>query len=335
MFKAVRLCPDAVVIRPTFSKYTATARAVRALMSCLTPLVQSLSIDEAVLDMAGTAALHGAPPALVLARFAHQVERELGVTVSIGLARNRTVAKIAAGLDKPRGFRVLGAEAAAVLAAEPVGLLPGIGPAAERGLAARGVRTLADLQRMDLREALRRLGPDGPGLVQRAFLHDIRPVRPGREAKSVSAETTFDADLTDVAELERHLWRLTEKLAIRLREQDVAAQGVVLKLKTARFALRTRAARLAQPTRLPDRLFAAARGLLAREADGTAFRLIGIGAAPMVDGVAADRPDLADPGVTRAVAAQSAVDAVRARFGPDAVGRGRGLITPARSRNPD
>ena len=115
-YKALQLCPDAVVLRPDFTKYKQAARQIRALMAALTPLVQPLSIDEAVLDLAGTEALHGAPPAAVLAGFALQVEREVGITLSIGLAVNRLLAKIAAGRDKPRGFCVIGAEAASLLA---------------------------------------------------------------------------------------------------------------------------------------------------------------------------------------------------------------------------
>ncbi len=325
MFKALKACPDAVVIRPDFSKYVAAARQIRALMGRLTPLVQPLSIDEAVLDLSGTAALHGGPPALVLARFARQVEREVGVTVSIGLAANRLMAKIAAGRDKPRGFCVIGAEAAALLAPEPVGLLPGIGPAQARRLEARGITRLGHLQALDDRRAEALLGEDGPALVRRSRGEDSRAVDPSRETKSVSAETTFDADLTRREDLERHLWRLTEKLARRLREQDLAASGVVLKLKTSGFALRTRARRLAGPTRLPDVLFAQARALLAREADGTAYRLIGIGAQPLAPGSAADLPDLAEPERQRLKAAQQAIDALRGRFGPAAIGRGRGL----------
>ena len=174
-------------------------------------------------------------------------------------------------------------------------LLPGIGPAQARRLEARGITRLGHLQALDARRAEALLGEDGPALVRRARGEDARAVDPSRETKSVSAETTFDTDLTRREDLERHLWRLTEKLARRLREQDLAAAGVVLKLKTSGFALRTRARRLAGPTRLPDVLFAAARALLAREADGTAYRLIGIGAQPLAPGAAADQPDLAEP----------------------------------------
>ena len=128
MFKALKACPDAVVIRPDFAKYSAASRAIRSLMQRLSPLVQPLSIDEAVVDLSGTEALHGAPPAAVLARFARDVEAELGLTVSIGLAPNRLLAKLAAGLDKPRGFAVLGSDAAAVLAAGPSASCPASAP---------------------------------------------------------------------------------------------------------------------------------------------------------------------------------------------------------------
>ena len=324
MFKALKACPDAVVIRPDFTKYAAAARQIRALMGTLTPLVMPLSIDEAVLDLRGTEALHGMPPAAALARFARLVESEVGITISIGLAPNRLLAKLAAGRDKPRGFAVLGSDAAAVLAPEPVRVLPGIGPALERRLVARGITHLMHLQALDDRAALA-LGKDGPSLVRRARGQDDRLVELGGDTKSVSAETTFDTDVTDVPTLERHLWRMAEKLARRLREKDLAAGGVVLKLKTARFTSRTRAQRLPGATALPDRLFDAARALLAREADGTAFRLVGLGASPLADAQDADRPDLADPSVARRVAAQRAVDALRGRFGEGVIGKGRGI----------
>jgi DNA polymerase-4 len=326
MFKALALCPDAVVIKPDMAKYVAAGREIRAMMQALTPLVQPNSIDEAVLDLAGTQALHQAPPAVTMARFARRVEAELGVTVSVGLAPNRLLAKIAVERDKPRGFAVIGAaEAAALLAPEPVTLLPGVGPALARRLAAQGFTRLGQIAALADRDALARFGEEGPALAARARGEDTRPVRPEREAKSVSAETTFNTDLATAAELEPILWRLTEKLARRLRAADLAASGVVLKLKTSRFALRSRQARLGAPTQLPDVIFAAARPLLARELDGTAFRLIGIGAAGLAPGAQADPPDLADPGAMKRKAGWEAVEALRARFGAEVVKRGRGL----------
>jgi DNA polymerase-4 len=304
-------------------------RRIRAMMEGLTPLVQPLSIDEAVLDLSGTQALHGAPPAVVLARFAAAVEREVGVTVSIGLAANRLMAKLAAERDKPRGFAVIGAaEAAGWLAPQPVALLPGVGPAMAKRLQGAGFSTLGQLAALSVRDAAARFGEDGPALAARARGEDTRRVDPARETKSISAETTFDADITTQAALEAPLWRLCEKLARRLREKDLAAAGVTLKLKTAAFATRTRAARLSQPTALPDVLFAAARPLLAREADGTAFRLIGIGAQPLAPLAEADRGDLADPEAPKRAARWAAVESLRAKFGEAAVMRGRGLPKP-------
>ena len=330
MFKALKLCPDAVVVRPDFAKYSAAARQVRALMGELTPLMQPLSIDEAAMDLAGTDALHGAPPAAVLARFASRVEAEIGITVSIGLASNRLLAKIAAGRDKPRGFSVLGRDAAAVLAPEGVGLLPGVGPVFERRLRAVGITQIAHLQALGDREARARLGDDGPSLVRRARGEDVRLVHIDSASKSISAETTFDADLADLAGLERHLWRMAEKLGRRLREKQLAAGGIVLKLKTARFASRTRNTRLPGPTQLPELLFRAGQTLLAREADGTAFRLIGIGANPLVPGADADRGDLADPDAAKRQARWQAVEALRAKFGDAAIVAGRSLSDPKR-----
>ncbi|MBV9248164.1 MAG: DNA polymerase IV [Acetobacteraceae bacterium] len=332
MFKALKACPDAVVIRPDFSKYVAVSRQIRAMMASLTPLLQPLSIDEAVLDLAGTQALHTAPPAVVLARFAREVERQVGVTVSIGLASNRLLAKIAANRDKPRGFAVIGAEAASLLASESVRLLPGVGPALARKLEGMGITRLGQLQVLDDREAVRRLGEDGVSLVRRARGEDARLVDPKRDAKSISAETTFDRDLSRLEDLELPLWRLSEKLARRLKENQMAAAGVVLKLKTSRFATRTRAARLHGATILPDRLFEAARGLLVREATGTAFRLIGIGASALAPIADADRGDLADPDTPRRAAAQAAIDALRSRYGDTAIMRGRGFLAVPRPR---
>jgi len=216
------------------------------------------------------------------------------------------------------------AEAASLLAPEPVRLLPGIGPALARRLAGQGITLLGHLQALNEREARRRLGDDGPSLVARARGEDVRRVDPSRDTRSISAETTFNNDLSHRAGLERHLWRLSEKLARRLRENDLATAGVVLKLKTTDFAIRTRAVRLPSPTILPDRLFDAAAALLAREATGTAFRLIGIGASPLVPLAWADRGDLADTETPRRAAAQAAIDTLRQRYGDAAISRGRG-----------
>jgi DNA polymerase-4 len=326
MFKALKLCPQAVVIRPRMSKYVEVSREIRGLMEGLTPLVRPLSIDEAVLDLSGTEALHGAAPAIVLSRLARRVEAQVGVTISIGLAGNRLLAKMAAERGKPRGFFVLGAEAAEVLAGETVGVLPGVGPAMVKRLGGIGITLVGQLAALDSARARKLLGEDGPFLAARARGEDFRAVHLERDTKSISAETTFSGDLSGLAALEGELWALCEKLGTRLRAEDFAAAGVVLKLKTADFKGRTRNVRLSGPTRLPETLFEAARGLLRREVDGTTFRLIGVGAQPLVGAALADVGDLADAAVVRRRAArQGAIDKLRDRFGAGAIGHGRGL----------
>ncbi|MDD2878236.1 MAG: DNA polymerase IV [Acidiphilium sp.] len=322
MFKALKLCPDATVIRPDLAKYAIVAREIRAMMNRLTPLVQPLSIDEAALDLSGTQALHNAPPAAVLSRFARAVEQQVGVTVSIGLAPNRLLAKLAAERDKPRGFAILGQDAAAILAPEPVGVLPGIGPALVRKLAGFGITRIGLLAALDPSAARTRLGDDGPALTARARGEDARGVDPVRATKSISAETTFNTDITDPAALARALWPLCEKLGRRLRLENFAAAGLVLKLKTARFETHTHAIKLTAPTLLPESIFEAAKPALYQTA-GPAYRLIGIGAARLVSADLADQGDLMDRESPRRAARQQAMDKLREKFGAEIIRRGR------------
>jgi DNA polymerase IV len=323
MFKALALCRFAVVIPPNMEKYARIGREVRGLMQELTPLVEPLSIDEAFLDLTGTERLHRLTPAQTLARFARRIEKEVGISVSVGLSANKFLAKIASDLDKPRGFAVLGrAEAAAFLAPKPVSTIFGVGKATERRLAADGYRILADLQRADESELMRHYGTEGLRLGRLARGIDPRPVRADREAKSISAETTFEKDIAAFATLEKLLWRLSEKVSARLKARELAGSTVTLKLKTVDFRTRTRARGLGAPTALAGKIFAAGKDLLRREADGTWFRLLGIGVSDLTDAEHADPGDLVDIGGKRAAQAEHAVDRVREKFGGTAIVRG-------------
>jgi DNA polymerase-4 len=328
MFQALKLCPQAVVIKPDMEKYATVSREVRTRMLELTPLVEPLSIDEAFVDLSGTARLHGMSPAKALARFAQRIERELGITVSIGLSGSKFLAKIASDLDKPRGFAVLGpAEAPQFLAGQPVGFMWGIGKASEARLRRDGFATIADLQRADETELMRRYGAEGLRLSRLARGLDPRRVSPDRDAKVVSAETTFEQDLSNLAALQRRLWLLSEKVSARLKAKGLAGSTVTLKLKTADFRLRTRARALPHPTLLADEIFTAGRALLAREADGTRFRLIGIGVSSLVQAASAQSGDLIERGAERIEAREQAVDRLRRRFGHGVVIRGLALKT--------
>jgi DNA polymerase-4 len=320
MFEALRKCPNAVVIKPNMAKYVKAGREVRKAMFDLTPLVEPLSIDEAFLDLTGTERLHGMSAAKVLARFAQQVERDIGITVSIGLSANKFLAKIASDMDKPRGFAVLGqTEAADFLAPKPVGFIYGVGAVSAAKLAGDGYRLIADLQRADKTELMRRYGEEGTRLWHLARGLDQRAISADRETKSVSAETTFNADISEFRPLEQHLWDLTERVSTRLKANALAGSTVTLKLKTADFKIRTRARSLGHPTQLASRIFAAGRDLLGHEVGGTRFRLIGIGVTNLEDTTGDDLSDLID---RRAAGAEIAVDKLRAKFGKDAVVKG-------------
>ena len=326
MFEALRLCPHARVIRPNMEKYSRVGREVRQMMLALTPLVEPLSIDEAFLDLSGTERLHGLCPAKVLARFAAAVERKLGITVSIGLSCNKFLAKVASDLDKPRGFAVLGAgEAPAFLAPKPVSFIFGVGKVSAARLARDGFQRIADLQRASEAAMMRRYGEEGRRLARLARGIDARKVSADRETKSVSAETTFDRDIADFRALERILWSQAEEVSARLKAKALAGATVTLKLKTASFKIRTRARSLGSATQLAGRIFSAARALLEREADGTKFRLLGVGVSAITTADEADPADFVD---SRAAEAEHALDRVRARFGDDAMVRGLAFEGP-------
>ncbi len=326
MFEALRLCPQARVVRPNIEKYARVGREVRQMMLSLTPLVEPLSIDEAFLDLTGTARLHGVSPAKVLARFALEVEKKLSITVSIGLSCNKFLAKIASDLDKPRGFAVLGAsEAPAFLAPKPVSFIFGVGKASAARLARDGFAHIADLQKVSEVDMMRRYGEEGRRLARLSRGIDTRKVSADRETKSVSSETTFDRDVADFRALERILWAQTEEVSARLKDKALAGATVTLKLKTADFRIRTRAHSFASPTQLAGKIFAAARTLLEREADGTKFRLLGVGLSALTT---AEHADPADFVGGRAAEAEHAVDRVRARFGGDALIRGLAFDHP-------
>src|ERR1700730_2909173 len=291
MFEALRRCPHAKVIRPNMEKYVQVGREVRQMMLALTALVEPLSIDEAFLDLSGTARLHGLSAAKALARFASEVEKKLRITVSIGLSCNKFLAKVASDIDKPRGFAVLGArDAPAFLGSKPVGFIFGVGAVSAARYARDGFNRIADLQRAGEMELLRRYGEEGRRLSRLAHGIDERKVDPARETKSISSETTFERDIADFRTLERILWNLTEEVSARLKHNELAGATITLKLKTADFKIRTRARSLETATQLAGRIFGAARMLLERETDGTHFRLLGVGASALVSA------DEADPG---------------------------------------
>lgn len=327
MFKALKACPEAVVIPPDFAKYKHESARIFGAVEALTPLVQTLSLDEAWIDLSGTERLNGGSAAFQLARLQKWIEEEVGLTVSIGLAPNRFLAKIASELDKPRGFSVIGkAEAKALLAPKPVNILPGVGPVFGKTLRSDGFATVGDLANADVKDLIRRYGESGLRLYELSHARDSRPVNPEHDRRGMSAENTFNEDLISQEALEAELWPLCEKLASKARRDGVSSRVIVLKLRRSDFKILTRRITLPDPVQTARALFNAGRDLLKPEL-GVPYRLIGIGMADVVD--AQDAPSgLFQTTENRNLKTETAIDALRAKFGSKAVIAGRALKKP-------
>ena len=326
MYKALKACPNAVVIKPNMAKYTDVGQQVRRLMLDTTPLVEPISIDEAFLDLTGTESLHRAPPSETLARLLNRIQSEVGITASCGLSYNKFLAKVASDLEKPRGFSVIGqAEASAFLAKQPVEIIWGVGKSLKGKLQSDELRLIGDLQAMEEPELIRRYGGIGSRLSRFSRGLDDRKVDPESKPKSVSNEITFNEDISDFTKLEPVLWRLSESVSQRLKRKNMSGRVVILKLKTADFRTLSRRTSLLAPTQLADMIFRTSKTLLAREVDGRHFRLLGVGVSELVDGSNADPIDLADPGAARRKRIERVIDDVREKMGTGAIGKGRGI----------
>lgn len=327
MFQALKLCPEAVVVKPRMAVYAEASRAIRALMEVLTPAIEPLSLDEAFLDLTGTARLHGAPPAVLLARLLRDMEQQLGLSGSVGLSHNKFLAKIASDLDKPRGFSVIGAqETEAFLRPKPVRIIWGVGSATQTALGKAGIRTIADLLRWDRRDLSARFGQMGDRLWHLARGQDNRRVDRDEKLKSISKETTFLEDTSNSDLLDGHLWRLSEQVADRAKSKALAGRTVTLKLKKSDFQLVTRRQTLPSATQLTDMIYRMARELFDHAGVNGPYRLIGVGLSDLVNGAEAEAAgDLLDPNANTRAAAERATDAIRSKFGTKAIFKGRAL----------
>lgn len=327
MFKALQLCPEAVVVKPRFEAYSVASREIRAMMEDLTPAIEPLSLDEAFLDLSGTTRLHGAPPAVLMAGLIRRMEGELRLSGSVGLSHNKFLAKIASDLDKPRGFSVIErAQTDAFLRGKPVSIIWGVGAATRAQLDRAGIASIDDLLRWGDRDLVARFGAMGLRLWHLARGQDTRRVAPDRAVKSISRETTFEADLTDIEVLDGHLWRLADQVSVRAKAKALAGRVVTLKLKRSDHRILTRRHSLNAPTTLADVIYRTARPLLDAARDAAPFRLLGVGLSELSDADGPGySPDLLDPQAARRAQAERAMDRLRARFGPGSVVKGRSL----------
>lgn len=327
MFQARKLCPQAVEVPIRMSVYAEASRQIRALMDELTPIIEPLSLDEAFLDLTGTARLHKTPPAAQLARLANRIQAEVGITISIGLSHNKFLSKIASDLDKPRGMALIGkAETDAFLKGKPVGMLSGVGPAMQQKLAQEGIRKIDDLLRYSAKDLADRFGSMGLRLFDLSRGQDARKISARAPVKSISRETTFNEDTADAGVLDGYLWRLSVETADRAKAKGKAGRVVVLKLKTSDFRQISRRLTLETPAQHADTIYTIAHRLLKAALPQGPFRLLGVGITELHAQEAANAgTDLLDTEAPKRRAIEQATDSIRDKFGKDAIKKGRAL----------
>ena len=328
MFKALEKCPDAVVIRPRMKIYAEISQQIRAMMNDITPLVEPLSLDEAFMDMSGTHKLHGAPPAVMLAKLMDRISDNLGLTGSIGLSHNKFLAKIASDLNKPNGYSIIGeAETSSFLKDKPIRLIWGVGASMQKSLEKSGIRTFSDLLRWDRKDLVSKFGSMGDRLWFLARGQDARVVSSSDRIKSISNETTLNENTNDLRVLEGHLWRLCEKVSSRAKSKGLAGTTMILKLKSSNHKIITRRVTLRDPTYLADVLFRSTYPLMEAAIGNGPFRLVGAGLSGLCLASQAERePELLDDGALNRIKVERVTDEIREKFGDEAMIKGRSLL---------
>ena len=322
--EALRRCPELLSVRPRMNHYQDVSRQVFAIFRSFTPMVEGLSLDEAFLDVTASIALFGQPVEIAQA-IKSRIYGETSLTASVGVARNKLVAKIASDLDKPDGLTVLYPEDYATkLDPLPVSVLPGIGRETLKRLAGTGIETVRDLRLAEDRVLEPVFGRFTRKTRDRAAGIDGRPVTPSRAEKSISAEQTYGSDLARREDMERELLKLTERTTTRLRRAELAAATVQIKIRQSDFRTFTRQRKVSPPANGTDQVFAVARDLLgvwlARN-PGASIRLLGVGGSDLVR---AEQPDLFAAEAEDS-AVDKTVDRIRDRFGSKLLTRARTL----------
>ena len=328
MFKALEKCPDAVVIRPRMKIYAEISQQIRAMMNDITPLVEPLSLDEAFMDMSGTHKLHGAPPAVMLAKLMDRISDNLGLTGSIGLSHNKFLAKIASDLNKPNGYSIIGeAETSSFLKDKSIRLIWGVGASTQKSLEKSGIRTFLDLLRWDRKDLVSKFGSMGDRLWFLARGQDARVVSNSDRIKSISNETTLNENTSNIRVLEGHLWRLCEKVSSRAKSKGLAGTIMILKLKSSNHKIITRRVTLRDPTYMADVLFRSTYPLMEAAIENGPFRLVGAGLSGLCLASQAQRePELLGNGALNRIKVERVTDEIREKFGDEAMIKGRSLL---------
>ena len=326
MAEAMRRCDHLLRVKPRMSRYKDVSHTVFTIFRDFTPLVEGLSLDEAFLDVTASVRLFGSPESIA-ANIKQRIQEETGLTASVGVAENKLVAKIASDLDKPDGLTIITPDLyEAKLDPLPVRVIPGIGRETLKRLQAIHVASIRDLRLANNRDLEPVFGRFTQKTRDRAAGIDDRPVVPSREEKSISAEETYDQDLSKPAEMEKELLRLTERTATRLRKAGLCAGTVQLKIRRADFTTFTRQKTIKPPANGTDQIYAATRELLSAwlaSNPGARVRLLGVGGSKLAPGEQADL--FADEPSQNASAIDETVDEIREKFGSLSVGRAKTL----------
>jgi DNA polymerase-4 len=324
MTQARRLCPQAVFLPVRMSHYATIGRQVREILHSFTPLVEPLSLDEAFLDVRGCEGLFG-PAAHIARTIKTRIKSEIGLNASVGVAPNKFLAKLASDISKPNGLLEVPADRVAdFLAPLPVSRLWGVGAKSEKRLQALGLRTVGELATWPEQSLAEHFGEMGRHLWQLAQGHDDRQVVPDREAKSISTETTFAHDISDVAVLRTWLLELVDHLASRLRQAGVWTRTIDLKIRSADFQTRSRSKTLAAATNVTKIIWKAAAELFDRSvsSDFLPLRLLGVGAARLTREPETQGDLFEVDSHPKDSALDRTIDSIRAQFGTGSIQRG-------------
>jgi DNA polymerase-4 len=325
MAVARRLCPQAIFMRGSHGLYREVSKQFMDVLRNYSPVVVPVSVDEAYLDMTGTDRLYGSPKEAARAMKQH-VRDELGLPASIGIGPSKLVAKVSTEHAKPDGiFQVRPDEVEAFFAPQPVRNLPGIGPKAGEALAKLNITTLGELVNSPDGPLRRALGPNNADHVKRrARGVDNAPLQERAKAKSISAETTFDTDVSSRSELETVLKRLSERVGTRLRKSGQLARKASIKLRYGDFTTITRQRTFTVPGDGDQLIYDAAHAVLvtAMRQRGDPIRLLGVAVGGL--GEQAAQLSLMDASPTAESDTSAAVDAIRDRFGVESISRGSG-----------
>ncbi len=327
IFKAKKLCPEAIIIHPKMTLYKRISKIVFSKFNQLTPLVETIAFDEAYLDFSGTYQLYKKTPAELLVKLALEIEKQLGITISIGLSENKFLAKLASSFNKPRGFTVIGkSEKLEFIKNLHIKNIPGIGPSLQKKFERNSIITIDNLRKLDKKKLINGFGNFGGTVWNMARGIDERKVNPSNQRKSISKETTFETNISDFNELKKTLWALSENVSEILKKNNTFARLLTLKLKRHNFKTITCSFTFLEPTYLAENIYQTAISLLKNKIEQAPFRLIGLSTSKFCIEKQQSFSNLKLNKKSQKIEkTEHVVDKIRLKFGKEIIKKGRSM----------